>query len=90
MPSLNRNQGVTGENCSTQTTKFNRARHKKSHSAGTLYFIQCISFSTKSQNDLNSHIVRMYRAQKLEVTFKCKLCYQELPGFYAVRQQKRS
>ena len=47
---------------------------------------QCPNFSTKSQNDLNYHIAKKHSAQKLDVTFKCKLCYQEFPGFYALRQ----
>ena len=38
MPSLNRYEKVTCENCGTQTTKLNLARHNKSCSAGTLYF----------------------------------------------------
>ena len=56
MPSLNRYEKTTCENCGTQTTKLNLARHKKSCSAGTLYCTQCPKFSTKSQNDLIYHI----------------------------------
>ena len=29
-------------------------------------------------------------APKLDVSFKCKLCYQEFPGFYALRQHRNT
>ena len=80
-PWLNRNEKVTCENCGTQITKHNFARHKKSCSVGTLYCTQCLNFSTKSQNDLSYHIVKKHSAPKPDITFKCKLCYQEFPGF---------
>ena len=78
-PSLNRYEKVTCENCGTQTTKLNLARHKKSCSAVTLYCTHCPNFSTKSQTDLNYHIAKKHSAPELDVTFKCKLCYQEFP-----------
>ena len=78
---------VTCENCGTQTTKLNLARHKKICSAAILFCTKCPNFSTKSQNDLNYHIAKEHSAPKLDVTFKCKLCYQEFPGFYALRQR---
>ena len=90
MPSLNRNEEVTCKNCGTQTTKLNLARHKKRCSVGTLYCTQCPNFSTKSQNDLNYHIAKKHSAPKPEVTFKCKLCYAEFPGFYALRQHRNT
>ena len=90
MPSLDRYKKVTCENCCTQTTKLNLARHKKSCSAGTLYCTQCPNFSTKSQNDLNYHVAKNHSAPKLDVTFNCKLCFQEFPGFYALRQHRNT
>ena len=48
------------------------------------------TFSTKSQNDLNYHIAKKHSAPKPDVTFKCKLCYQEFPGFYALRQHRNT
>ena len=90
MPSLNRNEKVTCENCGTQTTKLNLARHKKSRSAGTLYCTQCPNFSTKSQNDLNYHTAKKHSAPKPDITFKCRLCFQEFPGFYALRQHRNT
>ena len=90
MPSLNRYEKVTCENCGTQTTKLNLERHKKRCYAGTLYCTQYPSFSTKSQSDMNYHIAKKPRAPKPDVTFKCKLCYQKFPGFYALRQHRNT
>ena len=90
MPSLKRYEKVTCEKCGTQTTKVNLARHKKRCSAGTLYCTQCPNFSTKSQNDLNYHIAKKHSAPKLDITIKCKLCFQEFPGFYALRQHRNT
>ena len=88
MPSLNRHEKITCEKCGTQNTKLNLARHKKSFSAGTLYCIQCPDFSTKSQNDLIYNIAKNHSAPKPDITFKVKLCYQEFPRFYALRQHR--
>ena len=90
MPSLYRYEKVTSENCGTQTTKFNLARHKTSCSAGTLYCTQCPNSSTKSQKDLIYHIAKKHSAPKLGVTFVCKLCFQEFPGICALRQHKNT
>ena len=90
MLSLKRYEKVAGENCGFQTTKLNLARHKKSCSAGTLYCTHCPKFSTKSQNDLIYQIAKKHSAPKSDVTFKCKLCYQEFPGFYALHQHSNN
>ena len=90
MPSLNRYEKITCENCGNQTTKLNLARHKKSCSAGTLHCSQCPNFSTKLQNDLNYHIAKKHSVPKPDITFKCKLCYAEFPGFYALRQHRNT
>ena len=82
MPSLIRKEKVTCEKCGTQTTRNNIVGHNKSCSAGTLYGTQYPIFSTVSQNDLNCEIAKKHSAPKLDVTCKCKLCYQEFPGFY--------
>ena len=89
-PSLIRKDKITCENCGTQTTRNIIVRHKKRCSVGTLYCTQCPNFSTKSQNDLNYHIARKHSAPKPDITFKCKLCYQEFPGFYALRQHRNT
>ena len=90
MPSLIRKEKITCENCGTQSRRNNNVRHKKRCSVGTLYCTQYPNFSTKSQNDLNYHIAKKHSAPKLDVTFKCKLCYQEFPGFYALRQHRNT
>ena len=90
MPSLIRKEKITCENCGTQTTRNNIVRHKKRCSVGTLYCTQCPNFSTKSQNDLNYHIAKKHSAPKPDVCFKCKLCFQEFPGFYALRQHRNT
>ena len=64
MPFLYRYGKVTCDKCGNQFTKFNLARHKKSCSAGTLYWTQCPNFSSKSQIDLNYHIAKNHRPQK--------------------------
>ena len=90
MPSLIRKEKLTCEICGTQTTRNSIVRHKKSSSAGTLFCTQCPNFSTKSQNDLNYHVAKKRSAAKPDVTFKCKRCFQEFPGFYALRQHRNT
>ena len=90
MPSLIRIEKFTCENCGTRTTRNNILRHKNRCSAGTLYCTQCPNFSTKSQDDLNYHIAKKHSAPKPDVTFKCKLCFQDFPGFYAFRQHRNT
>ena len=90
MPSLNRNEKVTCANRDTQTTKLNLARHKKRCSAGLLYCTHCPNFSTKYQNDLIYHVAKKHSSPKPDVTFICKLCFQEFPGFYALRQHRNT
>ena len=90
MPSLNRNEKVTCENCVVQITKYNLARHKKRCSAGTLYCTQCPNFSTLSQDNLNYHIAKQHSAAGPSRTYKCSFCHAEFPGFYALRQHKNT
>ena len=90
MPWLIRKEKITYENCGNQTTRNNIVRHKKRFSVGTLCCTQCPNFSTKSQNDLNYHIAKKHSAPKFDATFKCKLCYQDCPGFYALCQHRNT
>ena len=90
MPSPNRNGKVTCENCGVQNTKPNRARHRKSCSAGTLCCTQCPNFSTKPREDLNHHIAKKHNVPRPSITYKCKLCHAEFTGFYALRQHKNT
>ena len=90
MPSLNRKEEITCDTCGTQTTRNKIVRYKKRRSVGTLFCTQCLNFSSKTQNDLNYHISKKHSAPKPDVTFKCKLCYQKFPGFYALRQHRNT
>ena len=55
-----------------------------------MYCTQCPNLSTKSQSDLNYHIAKKHSARKPDITFQCKLCYQEFPAFYALRQHRNT
>ena len=90
MPSLNRNEKVTCENCGVQITKCHLARHKKRCSAGTLYCTQCPNFSTVSQDDLYYHIAKQHSAAGPSKTYKFTLCHAEFLGFYALPQHKNT
>ena len=90
MLSLNRHEKVKCENCGTQTTKPTLARHRKNCSAATLHCIQFPNFFTKSQKNLNYHIAKKHSAPKPDVIFKCKLCYREFSGFYALHQHRNT
>ena len=90
MPSLTRYEKVTCENCGTQSKKLNLSRQKKRCSVGTLCCTQCPNFVTKSQNNLKYTIAKKHSAPKPDVTFKCKLCYQEFLGFYVSRQHRNT
>ena len=68
----------------------NLARHRKSCSAGTLCFPKCPNFFTKSRKDLNYHIAKKHSVPTPSINYKCKLCYAEFPGFYALRQHKNT
>ena len=37
---------------------------------------------------MNYHIAKKHSAPNPDVTFKCKLCHQEFPGHYALRQHR--
>ena len=90
MPSLNRNEKITDENCGTSVTKINLSRHKSRCSGGTLYCWKCPNFSTKSREDLNYHIVKQHSAAGPSKSYKCNLCHAEFSGFYALRQHKNT
>ena len=84
MPSLIRKEKITYKNCGTRNRRNNIVRLRKRCSAGTLYCNHCPNFSTKSQCDLNYHIAKKHSAPKPNITFRCKLWYEEFPGFYAL------
>ena len=88
MPALDRNVKVTCGNCGTSVMKKHLSRHKSSCSGGTLYCANCPNFSTKSRDDLNYHIAKKHATPRAKNTHKCKICFKEFSGFYALRQHK--
>ena len=88
MPALDRNVKVTCGDCGTSVSKYNLSRHKSRWSGGALYCPKCPNFSTKSRDDINYHIAKQHIASGPGITYKCKLCHAEFPGFYALRQHK--
>ena len=90
MPALDRNVKVTSGDCGTSVTKYNLSLHKSRCSGGTLYCPNCPNFFTKSRDDLNYHIVKKHSVPRPSITYKCKLCHAEFPGFHALRQHKNT
>ena len=90
MPSLIQKEKATCENCGTQTTRNNIVRYKKSCPAGILYCTHCLNCATKSQSNLKFHIAKKHSAPKPDIKIMCKLCFQEFPGFYALRQHRNT
>ena len=90
MPALDRSVKVTCGNCGTSATKKHLSQHKSRCSGGTLYCADCPNFSTESRDDLIYHIAKKYATPPLKNTHKCRICFKEFSGFYALRQHKRS
>ena len=88
MPALDRNVKVICGNCGNSVTKINLSPHKSRCSGGTLYCPKCPNFSTKSRDDLNYHIAKQHSAAGPSITYNCKLCHAEFPGFHALRQHR--
>ena len=88
MPSLDRNVKVTCGKCGNSETKQQPSRHKKRYSGGTLYCANCPNFSTKSRDDINHHMAKKHATPRVKTTQKCKICFKEFSGFYALRQHK--
>ena len=87
---MERNVKVTCGICGTSVTKKNLSRHKLSCSGGTLYCPKCPNFFTKSRDDLNYHAAKKHATPRVKNTRKCKICFKEFSGFYALRQHKTS
>ena len=89
-PALDRIVKVTCEICGTSVTNQKISRHKSRCNGGTLYCPKCPNFSTKLRDDLNYHIAVKHSVPRSSITYKCKLCHAEFPGFYALRQHKNT
>ena len=90
MPSFIRKGKVSCKHCGTQVTRINLFRHKKRCSAVILFCTRSPSFSTLSQDHLNYHVAKRNSVLRTSITYKCKLCHAEFPGFYALLQQKNT
>ena len=90
MPTLDRNVKVACGDCGSSVTKYNLSRHKWRCSGGALFCPKSPNFSTKSREDLNYHIAKKHSVPRPPITYKCKLCHAEFPGFYALHQHKNS
>ena len=71
-------------------TKINLSRHKSRCSGGALCCPKCPIFSTKSGEDINYHIAIKHGVPRPSITYKCKLCHVDFPGFYAFCQHKNT
>ena len=90
MPALDRNVKVTCENCGTSVTKKHLSRHKLSCNGGLWSCQKCPNFFTNSRDDMNYHIAKKHATPRVKTAQKCKICFKEFSGFYALRQHKTS
>ena len=88
MSASDRKVRVTCGNCGNSVTKQKLSRHNSRCSGGTLYCANCPSFSTKSRDDSNYHIAKKHATPRVKITHKCRTCFKEFSGFYALRQHK--
>ena len=90
MPDFDRNVRVNCGKCGTSVTKKHPSRHKLSCSGGILFCPKCLNFSNKSRDSLNDHFAKKRAIPRVKVAHKCKTCFEEFSGFYALRQHKLS
>ena len=90
MPASDRNVKVTCGNCATSVTKINLSRHKTRCNSIALFCPKCPIFSTNSRGDLNYHIAEKHCVPRPSITYKCKLCHADFPGFYVLCQHKNT
>ena len=64
-------------------------RHKKRCSVGTVYCAKCPNFSTRSQADLNFHILEKHSSSRPKTIHKCQLCRQVFTGFNSFRLHRQ-
>ena len=86
MPYLNHNEKASCENCGTQTTQFNLARHRKRCSVVSTICSSCTNFSTKSRAEMN---YRLARKHSKPTARKCKISDKDFNSFYKLPEQKR-
>ena len=89
MPALIRKTKVTCDNCGTQTTRNNIARHNKRCSAGSLICPSCIIFSTETPAEMIHNIAKKHSKTTPSVVHMCKKCNKDVHGFYNLREHKQ-
>ena len=89
MRSFDCNKNITCENCEIQITKPNLVRHKKSCSAGTLYFNQSLNFFRISRAEKNYHVTKKHSKATAIIVHECKICDNGLHSLYLLREHKR-
>ena len=90
MPALNRYEKIRCMSCGNQTTQLNLAVLRR-----VVLLVHCIAPNVPiSPQNLKmiwtTILLRSTVPPKLDVIFKCKLCFQEFPRFYAVRQHRNT
>ena len=55
-----------------------------------MYCTQCPNFSTLSQDEWKYQVAKKHSVPRPSITYNCKLCYADVPSFYALRQHKNT
>ena len=90
MPSLNRNENTNCENCGTQTTRLNFARHKKRCSVGSFICSSRTNFSTKSRAEMNFKIAQKHSKATAMFIHNCTKYDKDFHSFHNLRERKRN
>ena len=81
MPGPSCNIKNTCENCGTQITKLNLARHKTKCSVGSLICPSFTNFSTKTRAEMNYHLAKKHLKATARVVHECKKCDKDTHDF---------
>ena len=57
-------------------------------SGGILFCPKIPNFTTKSRDDSYCHIAKQHATPRVKIAHKCKICFQESSGFYALQQNE--
>ena len=90
IPSFNRKDIVTCDNCEKQTTRVTFARRKRSCSFGKLHCPKCLNISTCSQADINFHIAKKRSLSQSKNVNNCHFCHQFFADFCCLRLHKQN
>ena len=84
---INRNEKVYCEDCGTQTTGLNLARHKKR--CTSLTSCSCTNFSTESRAEMKYYFAKKHSKATASVVSSWKKCDKYFHSFYNLREHKR-